>query len=82
MCGRLIDIQKLVGTQQCLAEGDPGPLGRIGFLLGVGDRCCGDRQAGDFICQEQVPGTKFNVSGGFLSVSNNRVSILTETVSS
>jgi len=25
--------------------------------------------------------TDFNVSGGFLSVSNNRVSILTETVS-
>lgn len=25
--------------------------------------------------------TAFNVSGGFLSVSNNRVSILTETVS-
>lgn len=25
--------------------------------------------------------TTFNVSGGFLSVSNNRVSILTETVS-
>ncbi|CAB4824690.1 MAG: F0F1 ATP synthase subunit epsilon [Actinobacteria bacterium] len=25
--------------------------------------------------------THFNVSGGFLSVSNNRVSILTETVS-
>ena len=25
--------------------------------------------------------TSFNVSGGFLSVSNNRVSILTETVS-
>ncbi|MSZ01488.1 MAG: F0F1 ATP synthase subunit epsilon, partial [Actinobacteria bacterium] len=26
--------------------------------------------------------TDFNVSGGFVSVSNNRVSILTETVSS
>lgn len=26
--------------------------------------------------------TDFNVSGGFLSVANNRVSILTETVSS
>ena len=26
--------------------------------------------------------TEFNVSGGFLSVSNNRVSILTETISS